>query len=204
MKEQMDAANTAKRELLRSKSESDVLINKLKTSLSEVASPDRQREAAVLKKERDDALLEVKQLQAHMQEARKQRDIFSRKAEDAAAEAKAAREAAAAKDGSSSARSGRSRSNEAAAPAEAKATNVSVEGLEGLYAEIGEAMRKLRKVPQKERASELRSLKRSYHPDAQKVKSPAVQQLFTQLSQHVNGFCDAHLRRDCQACQSAI
>lgn len=198
-KEHADAVNHAQRELQRSKNESEVLMKKLKNSISEASSPDRQREAEVLKKERDDALLEVRKLQTQMQEAKKQRDLFSRKAEVAAAEAKAARETTA-RDGSSSARSSRSSSKEPPAPA----TKVNVEGLEGLFAEIEEAMVKLRKVPQKERASELRSLKRSYHPDAQKLKSPAVQELFTTLSQHVNGFCDAHLRHNCQACSSAI
>jgi len=68
--------------------------------------------------------------------------------------------------------------------------------------EIDEAVKKLRTSgTADERGKELRTLKRSYHPDAQKLKTPVMQKLFTSLSQHVNGYCEAHLRRDCVACQ---
>jgi len=67
--------------------------------------------------------------------------------------------------------------------------------------EIDERVKELRELPQEKWATELRTLKRSYHPDAQKVKSATMQRFFTQLSQHINGFCEAHLKRDCSECK---
>eukprot|EP00927_Polykrikos_kofoidii_P034447 TRINITY_DN29239_c0_g1_i1.p1 TRINITY_DN29239_c0_g1~~TRINITY_DN29239_c0_g1_i1.p1 ORF type:complete len:943 (+),score=157.75 TRINITY_DN29239_c0_g1_i1:176-3004(+) len=70
-----------------------------------------------------------------------------------------------------------------------------------LLAEVEESVEALRNIPLQERSQGFRALKRSYHPDAQRVKSAAVQRLFTELSQHVNSFCEAHLQKDCAACE---
>lgn len=66
--------------------------------------------------------------------------------------------------------------------------------------DIDTAVKSLLELPAENRAAELRTLKRTYHPDAQRVKSEAMQKFFTQLSQHINGYCEAHLRRDCPKC----
>lgn len=158
-----------------------------------------QREAELLAGERDSALVELKSERAKLVRVREERDSFKASAEAAAkASAKASARA-------SSKESARASSKEppktSAAETPPKAESLaSPRGIDDLYAEIDAAMKKLREVPADSRASELRTLKRSYHPDAQRVKSQAVQQLFTQLSQHVNGFCEAHLRRDCRVC----
>jgi len=68
--------------------------------------------------------------------------------------------------------------------------------------EIDKSIAQMRNLTLTDRTTEMRTLKRTYHPDAQRAKNPAVQQLFTQLFQHVNTYCEAHLQRGCKICKS--
>jgi len=180
LRKQLDSATRTDREVQRCKSESDILRKQM---------TDWRREAELLCKERDDALGELRRANSKATAAAEERDGFKASARAAEKAAKDAEKAA----------------KEAQAPKASPQVSPQASprgGADTLYKEIDAAMKKLQKVPLATRASELRVLKRSYHPDAQKLKSPAVQQLFTELSQHVNSFCEAHLRRDCPVCKS--
>lgn len=201
IREHRENADDARKDLQRYRAEAEVLKKQIRNSEAEKQKPgtaaasdpsqkDWKREAELLARERNNLLGEVQRLNNEMKDDRKRRNSW--KAEAEAAEAKAAKAAAEAK------------AAQEAAAKKANSASVSTDGLETLYAEIDESMKKLKNVPQAERAKEFRNLKRAYHPDAQKLKSAAVQQLFTQLSQYVNGFCEAHLRRDCHSCHSTI
>jgi len=74
--------------------------------------------------------------------------------------------------------------------------------LKDMTDELDATIRGFMKLPQAERKSELRKLRGLYHPDAQKVKTPSMQKFFTHLSQHVNRYCEAHLRQDCATCKT--
>jgi len=136
---------------------------------------DWRHEAELLCKERDDALTESQKQRSRADKATEERNAFKASAESKKSEK-------------------RQRSKELA-PA-------SPQGFQELYTEIEAAIKQIATVPLSSRASELRNLKRSYHPDAQRLKSLAGQQLFTQLSQYLNGFCEPHLRQDCSVCHA--
>jgi len=223
-KEQRQAASSAERDLQKIKSESELLKQQIRNANAAQIQEKRveanekmkatltewKKEAEMLAKERDVALEEVKRLQARAQEFRKERDDFKAEGKRATAEAEAAAAKAAAqkearKEAERAARASRNSRQEQEQQAGAASPRDSApEGLDTMLKEIDDKMKELRKVPQADRASELRTMKRSYHPDAQRLKTAAVQQLFTQLSQHVNSYCEPHLRQNCRDCANQV
>jgi chromosome segregation ATPase len=196
LKKHRDAANRADNELQRSKSEADALRIKLEDVMLQPKNETEdmetlrkklkewKREAEILCKERDESMAETRKLHEKSKAAAEERDRYKEGRDFYKAEAEAASKSGSARHKPLKQEIGEGQS------------------LEMLFKEIDATMKKLRQSPTASRASELRTLKRSYHPDAQRVKSEAVQNLFTQLSAYVNGFCEAHLRRDCPSCNS--
>jgi len=76
------------------------------------------------------------------------------------------------------------------------------DALKAMLEDLDETIHSFSALPQAERKTELRKLRGLYHPDAQKVKTPAMQKFFTQLSQHVNRYCELHLKQDCPTCKT--
>jgi len=75
--------------------------------------------------------------------------------------------------------------------------------VKSLFDEIDLKVRAMGDSAYAEQRTRLKKMKAQYHPDYQRVKnSPELAKIFVQLSQHINRYCDVHLRRDCRECTS--
>jgi len=134
---------------------------------------DWRQQVTKMQKERDEALLEAKRQREQALKNAAERDKFKAAA-----------------------------SNPQASPRSSQASpRTSQAGADDIYREIDATIRSIQKKPPQARGSELCALKRSFHPDAQRMRSMATQQLFTQLSQYINSHCEAHLRQNCRECE---
>lgn len=175
-------------------------LQKLRRQSKDVEKQSREVEtvrgaADVAVGENSKAQAELKALRAQLAEWQREAELLCKERDDAFAEMQRQRSRAA---------SAEERFSQSAPPssfAQSASPSASPRGHDDLYAEIKEALRNIKKTPQGARGSELRALKRSYHPDSQRLKSPAIQQLFTELSQYINSYCEMHVRRGCPVCE---